>query len=80
MALVNEISLRIIKARSAYSGLKHLWCRKDVSLKVKGRVYNTTVRPVLLYGCETWAMRAEDARRLEVFDLSPSVSQGKTER
>ena len=63
-----EISARISKARSAYAGLKHLWCRKDVSLGVKGRVYNASVRSVLLYGCETWALRSEDTRRLEIFD------------
>jgi hypothetical protein len=63
-----EISLRVAKARAAYAGLGHLWRRKDVSLKTKARVYNASVRSVLLYGCETWALRAEDTRRLETFD------------
>ncbi|KER22124.1 hypothetical protein T265_09694 [Opisthorchis viverrini] len=37
-------------------------------LFTKGRVYQATVRAVLLYGCETWPIRAADLRRLQVFD------------
>jgi hypothetical protein len=63
-----EISLRITKARLAFANLRHLWRRRDIRLSIKGRVYNATVRAVLLYGCETWSLRAEDVRRLSVFD------------
>ena len=63
-----EISSRIAKARLAFANLRHLWRRHDVRLSLKGRVYNATVRSVLLYGCETWPLRAEDANRLSVFD------------
>jgi hypothetical protein len=45
-----------------------LWRQKRISLKLKGRVYRTTVRAVLLYGCETWPLRAEDLKRLQTFD------------
>ena len=63
----NEISLRIMKARAASSNLQHLWRRRDVNLSVKGKVYNAAVRSVLLYGSETWPLRA-DVRRPSVFD------------
>ena len=63
-----EISQRIAKARLAFSGLRHLWRRRDVSLRLKGRVYETTVRAVLLYGGEAWPLRQEDIRRLSTFD------------
>ena len=66
--VTEEISNRIVKARVAYANLSHLWRRRDVSLAVKGRVYNASVRTVLLYACETWPLRAEDVRRLCVFD------------
>ena len=39
-----------------------------ISLTTKGRVYNATVRPTLLYGCETWALRLKDVHHLPVFD------------
>ena len=35
------------------------------SLKLKGKVYLTCVQSVLVYGSETWAMKAEDIQRLE---------------
>ena len=64
----DEIRCRIAKARLAFANLRHLWRRRDICLSLKGRVYNTTVRKVLLYGCETWPLRVEDVRRLSVFD------------
>jgi hypothetical protein len=64
----DEITSRIGKARSAFANLQHLWRRRDISLSVKGRVYNAAVRPVLLYGSETWPLRAEDVRKLLAFD------------
>ena len=64
----DEIDRRIAKARVAFANLRHLWRRRDIRLTLKGRVYNTTVRKVLLYGCETWPLRVEDVRRLSTFD------------
>ncbi|KER28282.1 hypothetical protein T265_04880 [Opisthorchis viverrini] len=42
--------------------------RRDISLSVKGRVFNAAVRSILLYGSETWPLRAEDVKRLSLFD------------
>ena len=47
-----EVTQRIAKARAAFTNLQHIWCRHDISLSLKGRVYNAVVRPVLLYGSE----------------------------
>ncbi len=65
----DEISGRIGLARSAFARLKSaLWSRREISLKTKGRIYEALIRTILLYGCETWPVRVEDLRRLEVFD------------
>ena len=65
----NEIELRINHGRAAFLRLKKaLWTRREINLKTKARVYQATIRSVLLYGCETWPLREEDIRRLEVFD------------
>ena len=45
-----------------------MWRQKGLSLELKGRLYRATVRAVLLYGSETWSVRVEDLRRLQVFD------------
>ncbi|CAH8464156.1 unnamed protein product [Schistosoma margrebowiei] len=64
----DEINGRIVKARAAYTNLGHLWRLRDVSLTVKGRIYNASMRAVLLYACETWPLGVEDVRQLSVFD------------
>ncbi|VDP65172.1 unnamed protein product [Schistosoma curassoni] len=64
----DEINARIVKTRVAYANLGHLWRIRDISLAVKSRIYNASVRAVLLYACGTWPLRVEDVRRLSVFD------------
>jgi hypothetical protein len=65
----DEITARIDAARKAFFLLrKPLWSRREISLKTKIKVYQATVRTILLYGCETWPLKAEDEQRLMVFD------------
>ncbi|BHF84265.1 hypothetical protein SprV_0902741600 [Sparganum proliferum] len=65
----DDIVSRIDAARWVFSSLrKCLWNRRDLSIATKIRVYRASVRSVLLYGCECWALRVEDERKLEVFD------------
>ncbi|VDO87724.1 unnamed protein product [Schistosoma margrebowiei] len=64
----DEINARIVKARAAYANLGHLWRLRDVSLALKGRIYNASVRAVLLYACETWSLRVEDVGQPSVLD------------
>ena len=35
------------------------------SYRIKGRIYSACVQSVLIYGTETWAMKADDLRSLE---------------
>ncbi|BHF60230.1 hypothetical protein SprV_0100319300 [Sparganum proliferum] len=65
----DDIVSRIDAARWVFSRLrKCLWIRRDLSIATKIRVYRASVRSVLLYSCECWALRVEDERKLEVFD------------
>ncbi|BHF58542.1 hypothetical protein SprV_0100149400 [Sparganum proliferum] len=64
----DDIVSRIDAARWVFSSLrKCLWIRGDLSIATKIRVYCASVRSVLLYGCECWALCVEDERKLEVF-------------
>ncbi|BHF57408.1 hypothetical protein SprV_0100034900 [Sparganum proliferum] len=64
-----DIFSRIDAARWVFSSLrKCLWTRRDISIATKIRVYRASVRSVLLYGRECWALRVEDEGKLEVFD------------
>ncbi|BHF58340.1 hypothetical protein SprV_0100129200 [Sparganum proliferum] len=65
----DDIVSQIDAARWVFSSLrKCLWIRRDLSIATKIRAYRASVRSVLLYGCECWALRVEDERKLEVFD------------
>ena len=64
----DEVTLRIGKARAAFSSLQLLWRRRDIRLSIKGRYYKAALRSVLLYGSETWALQKEDLRKPTVFD------------
>lgn len=65
----DEVKLRMDRARVAFLQLQNsLWRRSEISLQTKVRVYQASIRPILLYGCETWPLRCEDIRKLEAFD------------
>ena len=34
-------------------------------MKIKGKVYRTVVRPALMYGVETWALKKTQEKKLE---------------
>ena len=38
---------------------------RGASYCIKGRIYSACVQSVLIYGTETWAMKADDLRSLE---------------
>ncbi len=64
-----EIRSRINLARSAFSRLQScLWSRREISLRIKGTVYQAVVISILLYGCETLPVRVADERMLEIFN------------
>ena len=56
---------RISKAWNKLLELKPVLCAKEISLKVRGRVYVTCVTSCIVYGGKTWAASAETERRPE---------------
>ena len=43
--------------------------RKGASLKIKGKVYESCVRSAMIYGSETWAVKAEHVDRLSKTEM-----------
>ncbi|KAA3673877.1 uncharacterized protein DEA37_0008817 [Paragonimus westermani] len=62
----NEMETRISKARTAFANVGHLWQQRSISLKLEGRVYETTVMAVLIYRRETWPFMVGDVNRLQI--------------
>ena len=62
-----EIKARIGKAQGAFTSLGKLWRTKDVSLGTKVRIFNSNVKSILLYGCETWNASSSCIKKIQVF-------------
>ena len=45
-----------------------LFKKRSISVKTKLKIYNIIIRPILLYGCEAWALTKVLERKLEVFE------------
>jgi hypothetical protein len=63
-----EIKRRIVSAQRAFYGIKHLLSAKSVSRKAKFAMYKTLIRPVAIYGSESWNTTEDDEERLGVFE------------
>ena len=62
-----SISSTVARIRCAWVKFRELCgflTKKDVTMKLKGKVYTACVRSVMTYGSETWAMTAEQMMRL----------------
>ena len=62
-----DILARVGKARTAFMMLKNIWSAKYISLKTKLKIFNSNVKSVLLYGCETWRATKRNMQHLQVF-------------
>ncbi|GFS06355.1 hypothetical protein ElyMa_001220900 [Elysia marginata] len=63
----NNVKARIGKAYAAFIMLKNIWSSKCICLNTKLRIFNSNVKSVLLYGCETWRMVKSTNRKLQTF-------------
>ena len=62
-----DIMSRIGKARTAFAILRPVWRSKVISRKTKLRIFNTSVKSVLLCGSETWRATKETSKKLQSF-------------
>ena len=62
-----DVRTRIGKARAAFIQLKNIWSSTDLTLNTKIRIFNTIVKPVLLYGAETWRTTVITMSRVQTF-------------
>ena len=62
-----DMHSRLSKAKPAFRKLKRIWGLKQYNRRTKIRLFNTLVKPVLLYGSETWRINVQDNRKLDSF-------------
>ena len=64
-----EIKIRLGIARGATTDLADLWKSKDLSLNLKVKLAKALVWSIALYGCESWTIKKEEERMIQVFEL-----------
>ncbi len=62
-----DVDLKLAKARQAFGILNKIWASTQISRTLKLRIFNTNVKSVLLYGCETWKVSNLVSQKLQVF-------------
>ena len=63
-----EINNRITLDNRSYFGLVNTLKAKNISRKCKVVMYKTLIKPVLMYGAETWVLSKADELHLGVFE------------
>jgi len=61
----SDFKIRRALAWQAMSRMKPIWESPSIPNGVKRRLFQTTIEPVLLYGCDTWTMSVEFEARLD---------------
>uniref|UniRef100_H3A9V8 Reverse transcriptase domain-containing protein n=1 Tax=Latimeria chalumnae TaxID=7897 RepID=H3A9V8_LATCH len=65
-----DIKRRIGLASAAFGRLSRIWKVKNILVKMKVRVYEAMVIPILLYGSEYWSMRKVDEQKILTTEMS----------
>ena len=61
------VKRRIGRARSAFGMMRAIWRESNISLKTKIRLFNSSLKTILLYGSETWKTTKNLLNKLQVF-------------
>ena len=61
LADLHDVNTRLKKASMAFGALRdRVFSSRGAPDRLKGRLYQSSVLAVLLYGCESWCLKAED--------------------
>jgi hypothetical protein len=63
-----KISMRLQSANKCFFGLTKIFRLRAISKNLKVRMYLNLLRPIVLYGAETWPLRKTEERRMAVFE------------
>ena len=65
----HEIKRRLLLGREVMTNLDSILKRRDITLSTKVRLVKAMVFPVVMYGCESWAIKKAEHRRIDAFEL-----------
>ena len=59
----------LVPWKEAYDKPRHILKRRDIALPTKVHKVKAMVFPVVIYGCESWAIKKAEHRGTEAFEL-----------
>ena len=65
----HEIKRRLLLGRKIMTNLDSILKNRDITLSKKVHLVKATVFPVVMYGCETCAIKKAEHRRTDAFEL-----------
>ena len=65
----HKIKRRLLLGRKVMTNLDSILKSRDITLSTKVRLVKAMVFPVVMYGCESWAIKKTKCQRIEAFEL-----------
>ena len=65
----HEIKRGLLLGRKVMTNLDSIFKSRDITLPTKVRLVKAMIFPVVMYGCESWAMKMAEHRRIDAFEL-----------
>ena len=65
----HEIKRRLLLARKVMSNLDSIFKSRDITLPTKVHLVKPMVFPLVMYGCESWAIKKAECQRIDPFEL-----------
>ena len=59
----------LLLGRKVMTNLDSIFKRRDINLPTKVCLVKAMVFPVVVYGCESWAVKKAECRRIDAFEL-----------
>ena len=65
----HEIKRRLLLGRKVMTNLDSILKSRDITLPMKLHLIKAMIFPVVMYGCESWAIKKAEHRRIDTFEL-----------
>ena len=65
----HEIKRCLLLGRKVMTNLDSIFKSRDITLPTKIRLVKALVFPVVIYGCESWAIKKAECQRIDAFEL-----------
>ena len=65
----HEIKRRLLLGRKAMTNIDSLLETRDITLPTEIHLVKAMVFPVVMYGCESWAVKKVECQRIDAFEL-----------